>query len=145
MPWASAIWIHKAGSTPQDYQTLLAAIDQATELAATLEGIYKWIAFPPAKMDARTYDRDKYVELLLRAIKTLVTPLGWTRADLEAGTGLRTSALAAIQLPLPQMEPAFPVASAGRSHPQTPAISDESDLAVLIRAIQRDTQRLHTF
>lgn len=52
--YVDGMWIHQPGyRTPQDYQPLLDEIRKRTSLRIGLDGIYKWVAFPPSKRDKR--------------------------------------------------------------------------------------------
>ena len=44
-----SIWLKKVGATRKDYEGLAAAISNQTSLSIKLEGIYRWIGFPPSK------------------------------------------------------------------------------------------------
>lgn len=52
--YVDGMWIHKSGCrTPEDYKPLLDEIQARTSLRIGLDGIYKWVAFPPSKRDKR--------------------------------------------------------------------------------------------
>lgn len=45
---------------PDDFAPLLAAIEQQTAIPVTLEGVYRWIAFPPARQHPRRPVPNRY-------------------------------------------------------------------------------------
>lgn len=44
-----SVWLKKIGATRKDYEDLAAAISNQVGLEIKLEGIYRWIGFPPSK------------------------------------------------------------------------------------------------
>ncbi|MFY9269756.1 MAG: DNA polymerase domain-containing protein [Candidatus Manganitrophaceae bacterium] len=48
-----SLWIRKSGTTETDYETLAERISKACEIPIALEGIYRWVLFPPSKSDPK--------------------------------------------------------------------------------------------
>jgi DNA polymerase elongation subunit (family B) len=46
-----SLWIQKAGATRQDLLQLCQEISQETTVEMSLEGVYRWIVFPPSKQN----------------------------------------------------------------------------------------------
>ena len=46
-----SLWLQKAGADDSDYLELKAEIERETGFAMSFEGVYKWIAFLPSKVD----------------------------------------------------------------------------------------------
>jgi DNA polymerase-2 len=46
-----SLWLHKAGADRDSYIELKAEIEAETEFAMSFEGIYKWVAFLPSKVE----------------------------------------------------------------------------------------------
>ncbi len=44
-----SMWLHKPGTTRDDYEVLAQAVTDATALPIFVEGVYRWIGFLPAK------------------------------------------------------------------------------------------------
>lgn len=44
-----SMWLHRAGATMADYETLARAVERETGLPIFVEGIYDWIAFLPSR------------------------------------------------------------------------------------------------
>ena len=56
-----AVFVQKKGAAqPEDYQPLMAAINQRTGLTIELEGIFQWIAFLPSKLNPRIGASNRY-------------------------------------------------------------------------------------
>jgi DNA polymerase I len=47
-----SLWLKKEGANEDDYESLRREIEAETKFAISFEGIYKWIAFIPSKVDA---------------------------------------------------------------------------------------------
>jgi len=47
-----SLWLKKAGASKDDFERLRREIEAETKFAISFEGIYKWIAFLPSKVDA---------------------------------------------------------------------------------------------
>lgn len=59
--YVDGLWVHKPGvNTPQAVQPLLDEICKRTGLPIALDGIYRWIAFLPSRMDARVPVANRY-------------------------------------------------------------------------------------
>ncbi|MFQ5856577.1 MAG: DNA polymerase domain-containing protein [Anaerolineae bacterium] len=75
-----AIWVQKEGAKEEDYIALLEAIEREAGMPAALEGIYKWIAFPPSRTDPRTAVANRYFGAFSSG-ETKVRGLELRRAD----------------------------------------------------------------
>lgn len=52
--YVDGLWVKKAGcNQPKDFQPLLDKIAKNTSLPVALDGIYRWVAFLPSRVDAR--------------------------------------------------------------------------------------------
>jgi DNA polymerase-2 len=59
--YVDAIWVTQSGhSRPEDFQPLLEAITARTHLPITLEGVYKWLAFLPSRLEPRVSVANRY-------------------------------------------------------------------------------------
>lgn len=59
--YVDGMWVKKEGlKTPADFQPLLDEIAEATGLPVALDGIYKWVAFLPSRMDERVPVPNRY-------------------------------------------------------------------------------------
>jgi DNA polymerase II len=59
--YVDGLWVQKPGATgPADYQELLDEIAQRTGLSISLDGIYRWVAFLPARRDKRMPVPNRY-------------------------------------------------------------------------------------
>jgi DNA polymerase-2 len=59
--YVDGLWVCKSGSsTVTDYQPLLDAISTRTGLPISLDGIYRWVAFLPSRVDARLPVPNRY-------------------------------------------------------------------------------------
>jgi DNA polymerase-2 len=59
--YVDGLWVQKTGvRTVQDAQPLMDAVLDRTGLPIALEGIYKWVAFLPSRMDARVPVANRY-------------------------------------------------------------------------------------
>jgi DNA polymerase elongation subunit (family B) len=47
-----SLWLQKAGADRSDYLELKAEVERETGFAMSFEGVYKWVAFLPSKVDA---------------------------------------------------------------------------------------------
>jgi len=56
-----SVFVQKKGADqPEDYQPLMAAINQRTGLTIELEGVFQWIAFLPSKLNPRIGASNRY-------------------------------------------------------------------------------------
>lgn len=55
-----SLWIKKNGTKESEYDELICQIERATNLPLALEGIYKWVAFLPSRVDARRSVPNRY-------------------------------------------------------------------------------------
>ena len=86
-----SLWVQKAGTDRDDYFELKAEIESETGFAMSFEGIYKWVAFLPSKVDAAIPVLNRYFgvyqngELKVRGIEARRhdTPLAFTRCQME--------------------------------------------------------------
>jgi len=74
--YVDSLWIHKPGATsPPDYDDLIEEISAATKVSIVLEGIYRWVAFLPSRVDPRQPVANRYFgafqdgEIKLRGIE----------------------------------------------------------------------------
>ncbi len=59
--YVDALWLKKPGvSRKEDYDELLWEISMRTGLGVSLDGIYRWVAFLPSRMDARVPVANRY-------------------------------------------------------------------------------------
>lgn len=59
--YVDGLWVQKEGAeTPRDFQPLLEAIAERTDLSIALEGVYRWIAFLPSREDERQPVPNRY-------------------------------------------------------------------------------------
>ena len=86
-----SLWVKKAGAGKSDYLALKATIESETGFALSFEGIYKWVAFLPSKVDATIPVLNRYFgayeggALKVRGIEARRhdTPLEFTRCQME--------------------------------------------------------------
>jgi DNA polymerase II len=55
-----SLWIKKQGTRDGEYDELICQIERVTNLPLALEGIYKWVAFLPSRVDARRSVPNRY-------------------------------------------------------------------------------------
>ncbi|MCB0200254.1 MAG: hypothetical protein KDI03_09310 [Anaerolineae bacterium] len=55
-----AVWVTKPGATGAEYGQLVEAIERATGMSVALEGIYRWIAFPPSRVNPNATVANRY-------------------------------------------------------------------------------------
>ncbi|MBI4671788.1 MAG: hypothetical protein HY741_08995 [Chloroflexi bacterium] len=55
-----SLWIKRMGATEVEYESLVADVERATGLPIALEGIYKWVAFLPSRVDERRAVPNRY-------------------------------------------------------------------------------------
>lgn len=55
-----SLWIKKPGTAEREYDEVIHEIEQVTNLPLALEGIYKWVAFLPSRVDARRSVPNRY-------------------------------------------------------------------------------------
>jgi hypothetical protein len=48
-----SLWIEKRGTKDSEYDEVICQIERVTNLPLALEGIFKWVAFLPSRVDAR--------------------------------------------------------------------------------------------
>jgi len=59
--FVDALWVQKAGCcAPQHFQGLLEEITRRTGLPIALDGVYRWVAFLPSRVDARVPVGNRY-------------------------------------------------------------------------------------
>ena len=59
--YVDGLWVHRPGANrPQDIQPLLLEIAERTGLPIALDGIYRWVAFLPSRVDARIPVPNRY-------------------------------------------------------------------------------------
>lgn len=58
--YVDGLWVQKGGISEDQIQTLLDEITRRTGLPIALEGIYRWIAFMPSRMDERVPVANRY-------------------------------------------------------------------------------------
>lgn len=59
--YVDGLWVRKDGArTVADFQPLLDEISERTRLPISLDGIYRWVAFLPSRMDARVPVANRY-------------------------------------------------------------------------------------
>jgi DNA polymerase elongation subunit (family B) len=94
-----SLWVKKEGADQSDYLGLKAEIESETGFAISFEGVYKWIAFLPSKVDATMPVLNRYFgvyrsgDLKVRGIEARRhdTPLAFAKCQMEI---LRTLAKA---------------------------------------------------
>ncbi|MGE5138373.1 MAG: DNA polymerase domain-containing protein [Rudaea sp.] len=70
-----SLWIQKPGTDEREYETLVHEIEGVTNLPLALDGLYKWVAFLPSRVDARRSVPNRYFgttedgELKIRGIE----------------------------------------------------------------------------
>jgi DNA polymerase-2 len=55
-----ALWIHKQGSTDEEHQALVEEIGRETGVRIDIEGVYRWLAFPPSRQYAASPVANRY-------------------------------------------------------------------------------------
>lgn len=55
-----ALWLHRAGSTDADHRALCEEISRETGIRIDIEGVYRWLAFPPSRVRAGTPVANRY-------------------------------------------------------------------------------------
>jgi DNA polymerase-2 len=59
--YVDGLWIHKPGTHERpDYEGLLEEIQRETELLISLEGVYRWLAFLPSRVEPRVAVANRY-------------------------------------------------------------------------------------
>jgi len=59
--YVDALWVQKPGATqPADFQPLLEDIAARTGLSISLDGVYRWVAFLPSRVDDRVPVANRY-------------------------------------------------------------------------------------
>ncbi len=59
--YVDGLWVRKDGcSQPQDFQDLLKAIAEQTNLPIALDGIYRWVVFLPSRLDEKVPVANRY-------------------------------------------------------------------------------------
>jgi DNA polymerase, archaea type len=85
-----SLWLQKAGAGKSDYLELKAEIERETGFATSFEGIYKWVAFLPSKVEPNIPVLNRYFgvyqtgELKVRGIEARRhdTPLAFARCQM---------------------------------------------------------------
>ena len=86
-----SLWLKKEGADEEDFQRLRREIEAETKFAISFEGVYKWIAFLPSKVDAGVPVLNQYFgayrdgKLKVRGIETRRhdTPAFFAKCQLE--------------------------------------------------------------
>jgi DNA polymerase-2 len=86
-----SLWMQKAGATRADYLKLKTDIEAETGFAISFEGIYKWVAFLPSKVEPNIPVLNRYFgayqtgDLKVRGIEARRhdTPLAFARCQME--------------------------------------------------------------
>jgi DNA polymerase elongation subunit (family B) len=86
-----SLWLRRAGADRDDYLELKAEIEKETGFALSFEGVYKWVAFLPSKVDATLPVLNRYFgvyqngELKVRGIEARRhdTPLAFARCQMD--------------------------------------------------------------
>ena len=86
-----SLWVQKAGAGKDDYLELKTEVESETGFALSFEGIYKWVAFLPSKVDAAIPVLNRYFgvyqdgSLKVRGIEARRhdTPTAFTRCQME--------------------------------------------------------------
>jgi len=55
-----ALWVHKQGSTDEEHQALVEEIGRTTGVRIDIEGVYRWLAFPPSRQYAASPVANRY-------------------------------------------------------------------------------------
>jgi DNA polymerase-2 len=55
-----ALWVHKQGSTDAEHQALVEEIGRETGVRIDIEGVYRWLAFPPSRQYAASPVANRY-------------------------------------------------------------------------------------
>ena len=59
--YVDGLWVQKVGCRqPQDFQPLLEEVAQRTSLPVALDGVYRWVAFLPSRVDRRSPVPNRY-------------------------------------------------------------------------------------
>lgn len=86
-----SLWVKKAGAGREAYLELKSAIESETGFAMSFEGVYKWVAFLPSKVDPNVPVLNRYFgvyqtgELKVRGVEARRhdTPLEFKRCQME--------------------------------------------------------------
>ena len=86
-----SLWVRKEGANQNDYLELKAEIERETGFALSFEGIYKWVAFLPSKVDRAIPVLNRYFgvysngELKVRGVEARRhdTPLAFARCQMD--------------------------------------------------------------
>jgi len=86
-----SLWVQKEGAEKEDYLRLKAQIESETGFALSFEGIYKWVAFLPSKVEPNIPVLNRYFgvyregELKVRGIEARRhdTPLAFAKCQME--------------------------------------------------------------
>ncbi len=55
-----ALWVRREGSTDEDHQALVEEIGRTTGVRIDIEGVYRWLAFPPSRQYAASPVANRY-------------------------------------------------------------------------------------
>jgi DNA polymerase-2 len=55
-----SLWVQKRKTNESEYAQLIREIERVTQLPIELEGVYKWVAFLPSRVDARNAVPNRY-------------------------------------------------------------------------------------
>jgi len=59
--YVDGLWIHRPGASGRpDYESLIAEIQENTGLQVVLDGIYRWVAFLPSRLEPRVSAANRY-------------------------------------------------------------------------------------
>jgi DNA polymerase elongation subunit (family B) len=86
-----SLWVRKEGASVDEYKELGSKVESKTKFATSFEGVYKWVAFLPSKVEPGIPVLNRYFgvyregELKLRGIEARRhdTPLEFTRCQME--------------------------------------------------------------
>ena len=63
--YVDSLFVQKEGlKEKQDFESLLQAITEQTKIPIAMEGVYRWVCFPPSKRDARIAVPNRYFWVL---------------------------------------------------------------------------------
>jgi DNA polymerase-2 len=129
-----SLWVRKQGAKESDYLGLKSEIESETGFSMSFEGIYKWVAFLPSKVDANIPVLNRYFgayqdgELKVRGVEARRhdTPLAFAKCQMQM---LRTLAkadnVAEARTKIPECVEIFVIHAKALAHHEIPA----SDLA----------------
>jgi DNA polymerase, archaea type len=125
-----SLWVQKEGANQNDYLELKAEIESKTGFAVSFEGIYKWVAFLPSKVEAAIPVLNRYFgvyhngELKVRGIEARRhdTPLAFARCQMDILRVLaKADSVAEAKTGVPECVEIFLKYAEALSHHQIPA------------------------